>query len=107
MIVFKKNLYLGENAKKEKHKIIRNIRRHKLQFGVYVIALCVNGRDMFDLIPTYMLGTDGYKGRDITILGLAKGKEEAGEVACRMIEDAMSAQTEIHELGTKIRRYFE
>ena len=109
MIRFKGNLYLGQGAAKEKGRIIRDIRRHKLQLGVYVISLCVNGRDIFDIIPTYMLGKDDYKGRDLTVLALAKGKEEAAEVAAAMLEDAcaaaVSGSTDIS--SEQLRRYFE
>ena len=101
MIMFKQCLYLGESAGKDKNRIIRNIRRHKLQFGVYVISLCANGKDILDIIPTYMLGKDDYKGRDITVLGIASGREESFELAGKMIMDAYLATA-----GDDLRGYF-
>ncbi|MBE6018282.1 MAG: hypothetical protein E7233_11890 [Lachnospiraceae bacterium] len=101
MIFFRQDLYLGEGARKDKNIIIRNIRRHKLQFGVYVISLCANGRDILDIIPTFMLGRDDYKGRDITVLGIASGKDESFELAGKMIMDAYEATG-----GEDLRGYF-
>ena len=100
MITWKKDLYLGKGAEPDKWKIIRGIRRRKLQFGVYVIVLAVNGRDIFDVIPAFMLSENSYKGRDIRVLGIAVGKSEAIELAGQMILDALNS-------GTKdIRGYF-
>lgn len=99
MIFFKQNLYLGETAAREKGKIIRNIRKHKLQLGVYVIALCVNGKDIFDIIPSFMLGDDSYKGRDITVIGLAKGREEAFELAGQMLLEVINKDGWIENLA--------
>lgn len=87
MITWASDLYVSESAKDREKKIITGIRRHKLQFGVYVIALSANGRDLLDLIPSYMLSENSYKGRDIRILGLAVGKEDARELAASMIMD--------------------
>ena len=101
MIMFRQGLYLGESAGKDKNRIIRNIRRHKLQFGVYVISLCANGKDILDIIPAYMLGKDDYKGRDITVLGIASGREESFELAGKMIMDAYLATA-----GDDLRGYF-
>ena len=101
MINWSEELYLGEEAGESQKKIITNIKDHKFQMGVYVIILAVNGRDIFDIIPSYMLGADSYKGRDITILGLAKGKEESKELAQQMIMDVYSKTG-----GFDIRGYF-
>lgn len=101
MIMFRQSLYLGEGARKDKNNIIRNIRKHKFQMGVYVISLCANHRDIFDIIPTFMLGKDDYKGRDITVLGIAQGREEAFKLAGKMILDSMEAGSE-----DDVRGYF-
>lgn len=105
MIFFKQDLYLGRQAGKDKGKIICNIRKHKLQFGVYAIALCVNGKDIFDIIPAYMLKQDSYKGKDITVIGLAVGRDEAFDLAGQMLLEALSSSAAI--TGADLRRYFK
>ena len=48
------HLYVGENAKKRKHKIIMRAIRHKPQVGVYMITLPMNENDALDIfLPTY------------------------------------------------------
>ena len=78
---------MGEEAREFREEIVNNIKEHKLQGGVYVIILAVNGKDIFDIIPSVMLSEDGYKGRDIKILGIAKGLIEAKELGSKMIMD--------------------
>lgn len=75
--------------------------RHKLQIGVYVVVLSVNGKDLLDLIPAYMLSEKSYKGRDIQILGLAMGKDDAKELAASMIMDVYRETG-----GFDVRRFF-
>ncbi len=75
--------------------------RHKLQIGVYVVVLSVNGKDLLDLIPAYMLSEKSYKGRDIRILGLAMGKDDAKELAASMIMDVYRETG-----GFDVRRFF-
>ena len=101
MIVWRRDLYLGEGARDQKWKIIHNVRKHKLQLGAYVIVLSVNGKDTFDLIPTYMLSENSYKGRDIEVLGIALGKDEACELARQMIQDVFDRTGDVN-----IRGYF-
>ena len=101
MIRWHDNFYVSEAAEKKKNKIISSIKSHKLQFGAYVITLAANGRDVFDLLPAYMLSSDGYHGRDIEILGIAEGKSDAIELAAHMIEDVYNKSGEYH-----IREYF-
>ncbi len=87
MIFFDRKIYLGENAGPRKKNIINNIKKHRFQAGIYVISLCTNGTDIFDIIPTWMISKEGYNGKDINILGIAYGKDEAIDVVCRMILD--------------------
>lgn len=53
-----KNLYLGEEARKKKTKIINQLEKHSISFGVYVITLASNGKDLLDVLPAFMLYRD-------------------------------------------------
>ena len=83
-----KNLYLGEEAGKKKSKIIHQLEKHSVSFGVYVITLASNGKDLLDVLPAFML----YRGhtREREILGIAVTKEEALEVCGKIISDVYS-----------------
>lgn len=81
-----KNLYVGSEANRKKKKIIRKLDSHSIALGVYVITLASNGRDLFDVLPAYMLYRD--KVCDREIIGIAVTKEEALEVCGQIIMDA-------------------
>ena len=83
-----KNLYLGEEAGKKKTKIINQLDRHQLSFGVYVITLASNGKDLLDVLPAFMLYRDNMREREI--LGIAITKDEALEVCGQIISDVYS-----------------
>ncbi len=94
-----KKLYYGENARKKRAKIIYQLDRHKISIGTFVIMPALNGQDLLDVIPSFMLFREGY--RDNLILGLAVTREEAYEVCARIITDVFN------ETGTyDVRGYF-
>jgi len=95
-----KNLVFGEEAAKKKSKIINDIDNHKIIFGVYVIILSVNQKDIFDILPSYMLFKDNYKNREI--VGVSVTKNEAYEVCARIINEVFE------KTGTyKVREYYQ
>ncbi len=83
-----KNLYFGEEAGKKKAKIINQLDKHQLSFGVYVITLASNGKDLLDVLPAFMLYRNHTRDREI--LGIAVTKEEAFEVCGQIIADVHS-----------------
>lgn len=82
-----KNLYIGETLVKSKDKVIKKIQRNVLQPGVYVIVLATNGKDNFRIIHSLELLQRNYLKDDLTVVGIAKGKDEAFELVRRMITD--------------------
>ncbi len=96
-----KHLYVGEMAKKKRYPLISKIRYQKLQKDAYVITLTENGNALLDIYPSYMLLTKWYKEKDLYILGIAAGKEEAMETAGRIIADVYKKTG-----GFEIQKYF-
>ncbi len=93
------NLYLGEEAGKKKTKLINQLEKHSISFGVYVITPASNGKDLLDVLPAFMLYKE--QNRERKILGLAVTKEEALEVAANIIQDVFQ------KTGTyDVRGYF-
>ena len=80
-------LYLGENVIKRKRKIINNIRFNKPQLGVYVITLATNEKNSLDIYPSNVLLQKYYKKRDLTIVGIAEGREESLMLVQRIVMD--------------------
>lgn len=82
-----KRLYVGEIAKQKKYKIIGKIRYHRLQINAYVIALPSNKNNLLDIFPSYELLQNYYRSRDMMIVGIACGYDEALEVVRNIIHD--------------------
>lgn len=80
-------LYIGENAGKRKRKIINNIRFNKPQLGVYVITLPTNDKNSLDIYPSNALLQKYYKKRDLTVVGIAEGRDESLMLIQRIIMD--------------------
>ena len=80
-------LYLGENAMKRKRKIINNIRFNKPQLGVYVITLPANEKNSLDIYPSNVLLQKYFRKRDLTVVGIAEGREESLMLMQRIVMD--------------------
>ncbi len=81
-----RNLYLGETAEKKKYKFYRKINKRRL-LNAYVIALPSSSENVLDIYRYMELLQNHYVKRDIFIVGLACGKDEAMELAARIIGD--------------------
>jgi hypothetical protein len=87
-----RKLYLGENAKKSKYKIFRRVRMNKFSIDTYLITLPSNDENLLDVFQANMLLQPYYKkaDRDIFVVGIANGKDEAYEVVRDIIDDVYS-----------------
>ena len=93
-------LYFGEQAAKKRTKIVHDIDQKKISFGTFVIILAVNGKDLLDILPAYMLYKESYQ--DQVILGVAVTKEEAFEVCEKIICDVYERTG-----GYDVRSFFQ
>lgn len=80
-------LYVGENAKKHRFSIIQSIRRKKGRLGVFVITPASNGNNILDIYPTVTLFRFHFDQRERLILGIAKGYQEALNLAGEIVRD--------------------
>ncbi len=83
-----KNLYLSQNIIIKPEKIIHRLKKNKLIPGLYVITLPMNNSNMFDIYPQYTLIQKVYKKIELTVVGIAFGREEATELVSRIIMEA-------------------
>jgi len=95
-------LYVGDGAEKKQDRIVRGIRVGKVQWNVYVLTLPSNPANQLDILSSnYLLQSYYRRQEDLTVVGIAKGREEAFFVLQQMVEDAMK------EYGTPdLRRLF-
>jgi hypothetical protein len=81
------DVYVGKKAKEKQEQILRNIRKHKPQSGVYCISLAKNGCDLLEIYHNNLLLQSFYKNSDKMIVGIAVGYEEAIEVVTEIVEE--------------------
>lgn len=95
-------LYVGDGAEKTQDRIVRGIRKGKVQWNVYVLTMPSNPANQLDILSSnYLLQPYCKRQEDLTVVGIAKGREEAFFVLQQMVEDAMK------EYGTPdLRRLF-
>ncbi|OYO51279.1 hypothetical protein C8E03_10137 [Lachnotalea glycerini] len=85
-MIWYRNLYVGETARKRKHEIVWKVKHKAGMLGVYLISLSSNQENLLDIIDSSMLIQPYYEKEDIFIVGIACGYDEALELTTRIIE---------------------
>lgn len=81
------HLYAGESIRHKTEKIKWKIRHNAGQINIYVIALASNPQNLLDIIPAQELMQKAYPKKDLYVLGLAHGMDEAYEVVKQIIDE--------------------
>ncbi len=81
------DLYVGESILHKKKKIQWKILHNAGQLDIYVITLASNKNNLLDIIPSHELLQKGYPKKDLYVVGLAKGYQEAIEIATSIIDE--------------------
>ena len=102
MLNWYKGLYVGNNAKKKKKKLIRKISRGAGVVDVYLITLAANHRDQLDIFPANELMQKARRKNCPVIVGLACGYWEALELV-----EAMVQQTYRETATGNVRKWLE
>lgn len=79
------NLYVGESIADKSEKVKKKILQNVLQVRIYVIALATNPQNLLDIIPARELLQSFYPKKELFIIGLATGREEAENVAAGIL----------------------
>ena len=87
MIVWYENLYMGAKAKRRRFAIIQDIREKKSGAGVYVITPPSNGNNILDIYPAAVLFQEYYDRKNLMILGVADGYQDAVELTGRIVSE--------------------
>ncbi len=97
-----RDLYVGESIADQTEKVKWKIRRGIGQLHIYVIAPASNPQNLLDIIPARELLQKYYPKKEMYVIGLAKGRAEAEQVAAELIT-AVYAETG----GFDIRTYLK
>ena len=81
------NLYVGESIRHKTERVKWKIKHNAGQIDIYVITIASNPQNLLDIIPAQELMQKGYPKKDLYIIGLARGMEEAHEVVKQIIDE--------------------
>lgn len=81
------DLYVGASIIHRTKKIKWKIRHNAGQLNIYVITLASNEHNLLDIIPAQELLQKGYPKHTLHVVGLAKGYDEAIEVAVSIVDE--------------------
>ncbi|TAH75116.1 MAG: hypothetical protein EWM47_00115 [Anaerolineaceae bacterium] len=101
MIQWASRIYVSDNLKKKKDKTIDSISNRRITSDIYCIAFASQPDNLFDIIEANELLFPHYQKIDIRIIGLAKGKDEATNLAHDMLMEIYDKTGEFD-----VRRYF-
>lgn len=85
-MIWYKDLFVGEKASKKKYRMLRKINKRFLT-NAYVVTLPANNNNVLDVYSYNELLQKHYRNRDIYILGLACGKDEALDIVQKIVLD--------------------
>lgn len=86
-MIWYKNLYVGEGIGRKAERIKWKIRHNAGQLSIYVIALASNEKNLLDIIPAQELLQKSYPKKNLYVVGLAKGYDEAIQTASSIVMD--------------------
>ena len=86
MLKWREDYYVGEGIKDAK-KTKKRIDTGRIAVGVYLITLSENPGNLLEIIPSYMLIQKSYYIRCPEIIGIAKGKDEAIDLAVDIVKN--------------------
>ena len=102
MVLWTSRLCVGNQMKKKKNKVIASINNREATFGVYCIAFASHPSNLFDILDANELLFPHYQKSKITVIGLAKGREEAIKLVQTMLMEVYQKTGEFD-----VRTYFK
>nr|WP_289046168.1 hypothetical protein [uncultured Blautia sp.] len=86
MLKWREDYYVGEGIK-DAEKTKKRIDAGKVALGVYLVTLSENPGNLLEIIPSYMLIQKSYYAKCPKIIGMAKGKDEATDLAVDIVKN--------------------
>ena len=78
---------MWEKESKTRQKHGRGLTQAGWPFGVYLVTLSENPGNLLEIVPSYMLIQKSYYARCPEIVGMAKGKDEAIDLAVDIVKN--------------------
>lgn len=83
---FYKKLYVSDSLVSRTKKVCWNLKHNRGQLDIYVIALS-KGDDLFDIFHCGLLKQKSFPRKELHVMGIANGYEEAVDLSVRMVSD--------------------
>ncbi len=80
-------LYFGSKASESKKSVLKDIKKGNYLPGVCIVTLPSNADNILDIIEVYTLQQPAINTEDITVVGIAFGKDEAMELVRVIVDD--------------------
>lgn len=80
-----RDLYVTEGVHQKKQTLIEKIEKKAGLPDICIVTLAANGRDLFDIFSSDLLFQTPLHGHCPMIVGIAKGKEEAVDLAVKLV----------------------
>lgn len=74
-----KHLYISEDLKKKKDKIIRKLEQNKLQLNIQLIILPKSNHNQLEIINSQILLQPSYPKKDLFVVGIVSSHDDALE----------------------------
>ena len=99
-MIWYQELYIGEGIGSKAARVKWKINHNAGQIDIYIITLASNRENLMDIIPATELLQRAYPKRNLYVIGLARGYEEAVMLAADIVTEVFqNTQT------TDVRNY--
>lgn len=82
-----KELYVGNDLKKHKNKILKKIKNKKLQSNIYIIVMSDSQNNQLEFYDSLFAVQGIYSLENVLVVGIAKGYEGAITLVTKIIGD--------------------
>lgn len=85
-----RKLYVGKTAKKDRYRIVGKVKWKHPQKDAYLITLAANAANLLDIYPANTMLWHYFRKKELMIVGIARGYEEAVRLACDIVSEVYS-----------------
>lgn len=87
-----KKIIFGDEAEKDKKRILKALKKDKLLMGIYLITV-PEKNGLLEIYPSYVLtGMELYRTKELKLVGIADGYSEAVDMVASSVLDCYNTQ---------------